>query len=695
MTGNNTAHAPRPANALIDETSPYLLQHAYNPVAWQPWSEETLRRAKTENKPILLSIGYSACHWCHVMAHESFEDEETARLMNEHFINIKIDREERPDLDRIYQHAQYMLTGHSGGWPLTMFLTPDDQVPFFGGTYFPPVARHGLPGFKDLLLRVAEFYRTEHDAIRRQNTAVVRALRSARFPEPDAAAAELNQEPLLAGVAELRDAFDAVHGGFGGAPKFPAPTTITRLLHHHELRLRGGEEALRMALHTLKQMAAGGIYDQLGGGFCRYSVDERWLIPHFEKMLYDNGLLLSVYADAWQLSHEAIFKKVVLETAGWLTREMQSPEGGFYSSLDADSEGAEGRFYLWTPDAARAALNPDEYALIARHFALDQPANFEGHWHLYLRQPLETIAAGAGLDPVRAAAILEGARGKLLRERDSRIRPGRDDKILTGWNALAVKGLVQAAIRFDRNDFSRSAEKAMGFIHGRLWRQGRLLVTHKDGRSRLNAYLDDYAYLLDAILSLLQQRWSDRWFAFAVQLADAAIDHFYDPDSHGFFFTSHDHEALIQRRKDYLDDATPAGNGVLVQSLAVLGYLIDESRYVDAAQRTLRAAWGVMTRAPSGCHALQLALADYLYPPRQIVLRGDAQAIDIWRRRLLECAGIRTRIYAIPEDARNLPASLARRTAQGAATAYLCEGFQCRAPYRDLDELIGVLKNSG
>ena len=680
------------ANALINETSPYLLQHAYNPVAWYPWNDAALRRARTENKPILLSIGYSACHWCHVMAHESFEDVATARLMNEHFINIKIDREERPDLDRIYQHAQYLLTRRSGGWPLTMVLTPDDHVPFFGGTYFPPEARHGLPGFKELLVRVAEFYQREQATIREQNIAVLEALRDTYTPATTQTPASLNESPLLESVQELSRTFDNVHGGFGGAPKFPHPTNITRLLHHHELGLAGAD-CQQMALQTLTQMAAGGIHDQIGGGFCRYAVDQYWLIPHFEKMLYDNGQLLVLYADAWHCSRDDTYKQVALEISAWLQREMQAPGGGFYSSLDADSEGVEGKFYIWDPASVRKLLDDAEYKLTAAHYGLDQHANFEGHWHLYVSQSLATVATASGLDLATARTRLETARSKLLAARNQRIRPGRDEKILTAWNALAIKGLAQAAIRFDRDDLRQSAESALGFIHDQLWRQGRLLVTHKDGQSRLNAYLDDYAYLLDAILTLLQARWSDRWLSFARQLADAAITHFYDTEQHGFFFTSHDHEALIQRRKDYLDDATPAGNGVITQALAVLGYLINEPRYTAIAEQTLQAAWSTINWAPSACNSLLFALEDYLYPPRQIILRGNPDVLTDWQRHCRDSAGIRTRIYVIPADATDLPVSLAQRTAQGAATAYVCEGFHCLAPFTDLESLTSYLKS--
>jgi len=681
------------ANALVNETSPYLLQHAYNPVQWYPWNEAALQRARTENKPILLSIGYSACHWCHVMAHESFEDEQTAELMNENFINIKIDREERPDLDRIYQTAQYILTRRSGGWPLTMFLTPDDHVPFFGGTYFPPVARHGLPGFRDLLIRVAEFYRQENEAIRQQNTAVMQALQQSQSFESGNTSDAPDQTPLLESAAELSRAFDNHHGGFGGAPKFPTPTNIVRLLHHHELGLDNTGQAKQMALFTLKQMAAGGIYDQVGGGFCRYSVDHLWMIPHFEKMLYDNGQLLSLYADAWHISREDIFKKITLETAAWLMREMQSTDGGFYSSLDADSEGEEGKFYTWTPDAVKDVLDAREYNLAMPYFGLDLPANFDGQWHLYINQPLIELAANHNLDLETAEEVLESARRKLYAARSERIRPGRDEKILTSWNALAIKGLAKAAIRLQSDELRQCAETALGFIHTRLWQNGRLLVTCKDGKAHLNAYLDDYAFLLDAVLTMLQARWSGKWLDFALQLANTLIDFFYDEENGGFFFTSHDHETLIQRRKDYMDDATPSGNGVAAQQLAILGHLLNEHRYTEIAQRTINAAWTNVCRAPSACNSMLVALEDYLYPPRQIILTGEQGTINEWQQQCLELTGIRTRIYTITENDEKLPQALGQRFTIGANTAFICEGFQCLAPIQQVEELTSYLKS--
>ena len=483
------------SNRLAAETSPYLQQHADNPVAWYPWGGEALALARREDRPILLSIGYSACHWCHVMAHESFEDPAVAGVMNRLFVNIKVDREERPDLDQIYQSAHQMLTGRAGGWPLTMFLCPDGS-PFFGGTYFPKAPRYGLPGFVDLLERVAQSFRDRRGDIEEQNGRLREALAST-LPAPGSAAESLDSRPLASAREHLARSFDPVHGGFGQAPKFPHPTDLSFLLRRYAAE--GDSTARDIALSTLSRMAEGGIHDQLGGGFCRYSVDERWEIPHFEKMLYDNGLLLALYADAWAISGEALFREAVEGIAGWVVREMQSPEGGYYSSLDADSEGEEGKFYVWSKDQIRELLTTEEYRVAARRWGLDGPPNFEGrHWHLRIAAPL-----GEGED-----GLLEAARSKLFAAREGRVRPGRDEKILTSWNALMIAGMAHAARVFGRADWLASARRALDFLRETMWRETdgshRLLATVRDGRAHLDAYLDDHAFLVDALIEVMQ-----------------------------------------------------------------------------------------------------------------------------------------------------------------------------------------------
>jgi len=685
-------------NALIHETSPYLRQHAYNPVDWYPWNEDALEKAWREDKPILLSIGYSACHWCHVMAHESFEDGETAALMNEHYVNIKVDREERPDLDKIYQIGQQLLSQRPGGWPLTLFLTPDDRVPFFGGTYFPREAKFGMPGFKDLLVRIAELYRTEQESIRNQNRSFLEALERLE-PAPAAAGDELDPDILQQCVDELAENFDAVNGGFSGAPKFPHTTNIEFLLARYCLqRDRDPDRAdgcLKMAALSLTKMADGGLYDHLAGGFCRYSTDETWTIPHFEKMLYDNGPLLGAYADAWMITGDDHYRRVAEETAGWVLREMQSEEGGYYSSLDADSEGEEGRFYLWTPEEVQSLLNEEEYRVFAPRYGLDRPANFEGRWHLQTVASVEEIAKQQSLDTDTVKELLDPAHNKLLAARNERVWPGRDEKILTSWNALMIRGMAVAAARLDEPAWADSAEKALEFIHRKLWHDGRLLATYKDGRAHLNAYLDDYAFLIDAILHLLNVRWWTRRLDFALTLADTLLALYHDDDNGGFYFTSSDHESLLQRRKDFMDDSLPSGNGVAADALYRLGTLTGKQRYLDAAAHTIQAAWPSLQRLPHAHVAVLTALQNQYFPHTQIVLRGPEAALPDWHKAALQYSDARTGVYAVPEEATGLPGLLEERRSAGRPVAYICEGMSCREPVDNMEELIRCLKPAG
>jgi len=686
--------SPKFTNHLINETSPYLRQHAHNPVDWYPWGSEALERARREGKPIHLSIGYAACHWCHVMAHESFEDEATARLLNENFVNIKVDREERPDIDRIYQIAQQMITQRGGGWPLTMFLTHDDQRPFFGGTYFPREPRYGLPGFRELLPRVVEFYRTHEPELREQNASLIAAFDSLN-PSPAPPGTELTDAPLKLCRAQLASTFDRRYGGFGGAPKFPQPKALERLLRDWRASPTGDEaglQSLYMASFTLRRMGDGGICDQLGGGFCRYSVDERWMIPHFEKMLYDNGALLAVYANSSLASVDASYTHVVLETARWALREMQSPEGGFYSSLDADSEGHEGKFYVWDREEVRHALSTEELAVFAPRFGLDSPANFEGRWHLYVNATVEQIAAAVQRPAVEVATLLESARAKLLALRAQRVRPSRDEKILTSWNALMIRGLAIAARTHNAEPLAAAASRALDFVRATLWRDGRLLATYKDGRAHLNAYLDDYVYLVDAVLELQQVRFRAEELEFARQLTEMVLRHFADEANGGFYFTSDDHEQLIHRSKTFSDDAIPSGNGIAAFTLQRLGHLLGEPRYLAAAERTLRAAWPALEKYPLSHVTLVTALEELLQPPEIVILRGEAAAIEAWRRELARMFVPRRLVLAIPADASDLPPALADKAPRGAAVAYICRGSTCSAPVESLEALLGQLQ---
>ena len=689
---------PKYTNRLIGETSPYLRQHAHNPVDWYAWGSEALERARRERKPIHLSIGYAACHWCHVMAHESFEDEATARFLNDNYVNIKVDREERPDIDRIYQIAQQMLTQRGGGWPLTMFLTHDDQRPFFGGTYFPRESRYGLPGFADLLHRVVEFYHAHEPEMRAQNAALVAALAELNHP-PAAAGTELSDAPLKRCRAQLAASFDRRYGGFGAAPKFPAPKALERLLRDWSAAAPGDEAALQplqMASFTLRHMAEGGICDQLGGGFCRYSVDERWMIPHFEKMLYDNAALLAVYANSSVATADGFCTQVALETAGWVLREMQSPEGGFYSSLDADSEGHEGKFYAWDREEVRRALSAEEFAVFAPRFGLDSPANFEGRWHLHVVAAIERIAADLQRPAAEVSALLAGARAKLLALRAQRVRPARDEKVLTSWNALMIRGLAIAARVYGAErggeQLAAAAGRALEFLRTTLWRDGRLLATAKDGRAHLNAYLDDYVCLVDAVLELQQVRFHAGELEFARQLTEVVLAHFADDKNGGFYFTSDDHEQLIHRSKAFSDDATPSGNGIAAFTLQRLGHLLGEPRYLAAAERTLRAAWPALEKYPLSHATLVTALEELLQPPEIVILRGEAAAIEAWRGELARMFAPRRMVLAIPADATGLPAALADKVPRGAAVAYICRGSTCSAPVESLEVLLGELR---
>lgn len=687
---------PVPRNRLAGETSPYLLQHADNPVDWHPWGPEALARAEREDKPVLLSIGYSACHWCHVMAHESFEHAPTAELMNRLFVNIKVDREERPDLDRIYQAALQMLSRRTGGWPLTMFLAPDTRVPFFGGTYFPREPRYGMPAFGDVLQRVSDFYHQQRDALEAQNAELMQAFGTLGARAADAGAPEASVLDMAR--HQLEHGFDPHHGGFGGAPKFPHPPNLTRLLRHHAEAIRhghGDDQALHMALFSLEKMALGGIYDQIGGGFCRYAVDGQWTIPHFEKMLYDNAQLLPLYADAFLLDANPLYQRIAIETADWVMREMQAPDGGYYSSLDADSEGEEGRFYVWTPDEIRALLDPDDYRLFARAFGLDQAANFEQRWHLRVTTAIGTLAREFDLEQDEARRRIDQARNVLFRERERRVRPGRDDKILTSWNALMIRGMMIAARALDRDSLRVSAQRAIDFIRKQLWRDGRLLASCRDGRAHLPAYLDDHAFLLDGLIEALQTHWRDADLVFALELADALLERFEDPDQGGFFFTAHDHEMLIHRPKPYGDDALPSGNGIAARALIRLGHLLGESRFIEAGARTLRGAWRQIAAVPYAHNTLLDALAEHLRPPQIIVLRGDETMFDAWLALCREGYHPDRIAVAIPGTGASLPGLLGERRAPAAGTlAYVCSGTSCQAPVDTLAELCEALQVS-
>jgi uncharacterized protein YyaL (SSP411 family) len=679
-------YEPTAMNRLAREGSPYLQQHAHQPVDWYPWGEEALQLARQEDKPILLSIGYSACHWCHVMAQECFEDEAVALLMNRLFINIKVDREERPDLDQVYQTAHQMLLRQPGGWPLTMFLTPQ-ALPFFGGTYFPREARHGLPAFADLLQSVAQAYREKPAEIAEQNQAILDAFAST-LPAAVRGTPVFNADPLAQAVAELDANFDRRRGGFGGAPKFPRPLDLDFLLRRHAAT--GDPNAREMALATLERMAEGGIHDHLGGGFFRYSTDAYWTIPHFEKMLSDNGLLLGLYADAWALSHKPVFQWAVSGIVTWLEEEMQLPEGGFAAALDADSEGEEGRFYLWTPAEIHALLAPEEWTVAAAYWGLESDANFEGReWHLRQVLALEQVAEQRNLSLNEARARLASARQRLLRARNERRRPGRDDKLLTGWNALAIRGLARAARALGRPEWLGLAYRAMDAIRRELWRNERLLASWKDGKPGRPAFLDDYAFLLLALLELLQAGWRDEDYRFATELAEGLLQHFEDPADGGFFFTAHDDEPLIHRPKPLEDHATPSGNGAAAFALGRFALLNGERRHAEAARRTLALFLPELRRQPSAYPGLLNVLGDELSPPALAVLQGPGTELPAWLDELGRLPA--PWLLAVAPTGKAARPETLHKPASSHVNAWVCCGVTCLPPIDGLEPLLGML----
>lgn len=680
-------------NRLRTQTSPYLLQHADNPVEWQPWDGEALALARSTGKPILLSVGYSACHWCHVMAHESFEDPETAELMNRLFVNIKIDREERPDLDRIYQMAHQLFTGRGGGWPLTVFLTPDEHLPIFAGTYFPKERRYGMPAFRDVLTGIADHARKNEAEIRKRGHSLVEALRSQNAND-DEFGAKIDDSAIRAARVRVEQSFDPRFGGFGGAPKFPQATQLGFLLdfwHESKNDSEPDDQASTMAAFTLSRMAESGLYDHLGGGFFRYCVDEAWIIPHFEKMLYDNAALLGLYADAYAALQVDAYGEVARETAEWVMRDMQAPEGAFYATLDADSEGSEGKYYVWTPTEARQLLDNEELAIVEKYYGLGQPPNFEGeYWHLRRGVALEDVASGTGLDLEAARVRLVSARRKLLAARSARVPPGRDDKHIASWNGLMIAGMAKAARRLDEPEFAASAMRATDFVRERMFFKQRLHATFKDGRASDTGYLDDYAFVALGLLELLQSRWRRADLDFAIELLDSMLEHFQDPTG-GFFFTADDHEKLIYRPKPFADESLPAGNAIAAQVLQSFGHLLGAERYISAAAATVRAALPRLEQYPEAHTSMLRAVTGELSPPELLIARGDPDSLRVWQTTLDRDFAGRRMSFFIPDDESRLPGMLAERAPGCAPVAYYCEGTVCRAPVSSLDELNELL----
>jgi hypothetical protein len=648
-------------NSLAQETSPYLLQHQDNPVDWLPWGEDAFARARERDVPVLVSIGYSACHWCHVMERESFEDPATAQVMNDHYVCVKVDREERPDVDAIYMDAVQAMTGH-GGWPLNVMVTPEG-VPFYGGTYFPPEPRHGMPSWQQVLHGVSEAWRNQRDEIYDNAPKLLERLQGAAGIDGRTA------EPVPEGVLDeavdgIRKAYDATNGGFGGAPKFPQASTIDFLLG------RGERE---MSVHTLRAMANGGMYDQVGGGFARYAVDARWIVPHFEKMLYDNALLARTYLHGWQATGDPLLRRVCEETLDWMLRDLRQDEGAFASALDADSEGVEGRFYVWTVDQVRSVLGPELAEQAIRAFGMSEAGNWEG-----ANIPVRAASDPPGLGEIKL---------RLREAREQRVWPGLDDKRLASWNALAVAALADAGAVLGREDYLEAARACAGFVLESMRdEQGRLLRTYNRGQARLLAYLEDHAYLTDALLTLYEATFEDRWFQHARRLADETIERFGDAERGGFFSTAHDHEKLVARRKDVEDSPIPAGQSAMALALLRLSALTGDSGYEDQALAVIRPLAGAVTRFPTAFGHLLKAVAFHLGPVQEVAVVGDQPGplLEVLR------AEYRPNVVLAGGEG-EVPLLEGRTPVDGRAAAYVCRNFACEAPVTEPADLARLL----
>lgn len=670
-------------NQLQHETSPYLLQHAHNPVEWYPWGEMALARATAENKPILLSIGYAACHWCHVMAHESFEDEETAALMNQHFINIKVDREERPDIDQIYMNAVIAMRGQ-GGWPLTAVLTPQGQ-PFFGGTYYPKEPRYGMPSFQQVLLSVAQAWETQKEQVYASAAELTQHITGGLVMAGEAGA--VNKALLGRALHSMGGRFDTRWGGFGPAPKFPQPMALEFLLRGAQAT--ADDKLWHMLHHTLEMMARGGLYDQIGGGFTRYSTDAKWLVPHFEKMLYDNAQLARIYLHTWQATAEPLYERITRETLDYVLREMTDPSGGFYSSQDADSEGEEGKFYVWSLDDLRDALG-QEADLVSLYYDISLHGNWEGKSIPNMpRRPAE-VAAMVRVPEAELVARINTAKQTLYDRRAQRIWPGKDDKVLTAWNGLMLAALAEAGRVFDDAGYTQAAVRNAEFLYANLRTpHGRLLRTWKAGHNaKYNGYLEDYAFLADGLLALYQTTADERWFSWAQELAEQMLAHFADPDD-GFFDTADDHEALIYRPKDVQDNATPSGNSVAATVLLQLNLYTGDSRYAHTAEAAIASMVEVMGQYPTGFGQWLNAATLLANPCREIAVVGDPTAADT--RALLAEVWHGYQPYQVVAvgggEQTAVPLLANRPQLNGRATAYVCRQFTCQRPTADAAEL--------
>ncbi len=701
MEKPESAGAARHTNRLINETSPYLLQHAHNPVDWYPWGEEALSKAKAEDKPILLSVGYSACHWCHVMEHESFENEAIAQLMNDNFVSIKVDREERPDIDSIYMEAVQAMTGQ-GGWPMTVFLTPEG-VPFYGGTYFPPDNRHPrIPSFPQVLLGVSQAYRETPDDIAHNAAQLKEVLQQNEGRLANSGKPVLSPEILDKAALTLLAQFDARNGGIGNAPKFPQPMALEFALRHYQRS--GNAQVRQLLILTLDKMALGGMYDQLGGGFCRYSTDAKWLVPHFEKMLYDNSQLIVLYLQAYQAFGDEFYMHVADETLQYVRREMLSPEGGFYSTQDADSEGEEGKFFVWSKAEIEQALRPEDARLFNLYYNVTAQGNFEGHNILNITKSITEVAQQAGISPDELVTILERGKHKLFEIREKRIHPGTDDKILTAWNGLMLKAFAFASRVLHNPEYREIAIKNAEFLLSKLRREdGRLYRTYKAGHAaKLNGYLEDYSYLADALLTLYEATFEMRWLNEALALAEIMVDKFWDEQTETFFDTASDHEQLVSRPRSLWDNAVPSGNSVAVDVLLRLSLLTGdtENRFRPKAMALLGNIAETTNRAPSGFGRMLSALDFYLGEAKEIVLVGEEGASDTEAllnevfSRYLPNRVLMLRPPNLPEgEAQKWPLLSGRTTLEGKATAYVCQNYACQRPVNTPSDLAAQLES--
>ena len=678
-------------NRLANETSPYLLQHAGNPVDWYPWGEEAFAKARAEDKPVLLSIGYSACHWCHVMEHESFEDEAIAALMNENFVSIKVDREERPDLDEIYMNAVQLLIKR-GGWPMTVFLTPEGK-PFFGGTYYPPEDRHGMPGFPRVLKAVVEAYRNKPQDVARNVDQIVAALD--RMSVLNETGGQLSVEVVTRGAEGLTPAYDATHGGFGRAPKFPNAGVFNMFLRAY--RLSGNGRYLEMITETLRKMAEGGMYDQLGGGFHRYSVDDKWLVPHFEKMLYDNGQLAQVYAEAYRITKDGFFKRIVEETLEYVLREMCQPEGGFYSAQDADSEGEEGKFFVWTREQVLDLLGKEHGEIFCRFYDVSDLGNFEGNNILHPILTVEQAAKYFKKDEEEIESVLAGARGRLFEEREKRIKPFRDEKVIVSWNGLMLSGAAAAYAITGNARIRDAGARTVDFIFTRMFDKGLLLHTYKDGQAKLLGYLDDYAFLIAGLLDLFEATHEADLLERAKGLARTMVEEFWDETNGGFFYTGKSHEQLISRTKPGFDHSIPSGNSVAALVLVRLHHYTGEQDLLECADKVLRLHYENMAREPFGLATMLGALDFHLSKPAEIVMvaeTDDPDARGIVQQVQDSYLPNKTLQWVSPDARLEEISPLLEGKSQvgGKPTVYVCRNFTCAPPVTDWEGLKPLLE---